>query len=376
MRYVFGFLCVCALALISLPGCGDSVGACSGTLCPCTEQGILAAIAAGGGPYTFDCDGPTTVVTTEEIVIDKDVILDGDGNLAVDGRVRSDQPVLSVSKGVKAELHRLATKGGAVGLANQGALTLRDCVIAGHGSEFLLGGGAGISNAGEMTIIDSTVTRNFAGHGVGGGIYNDRSATLVLVNSTVSDNGADGDGGGLYGGGILNNGDMAIINSTVSGNDAYDAVGTGGLGGGIANAGSMSVTNSTVWGNTADSGDAIAAGLSSNTEIANTLIDGDCGVNRGRRPSTSNGYNIESPGDTCGFDPDGTDMVNVSADDLKLGPLQDNGGPTETHALGEDSVAIDHIPAVDCEVDEDQRGIERPQGDACDVGAFELGVAP
>jgi len=120
---------------------------------------------------------------------------------------------------------------------------------------------------------------------------------------------------------------------------------------------------------------AIAGGLSSNTEIANTLIDGDC-VTEAGATTTSNGYNIESPGGTCGFDPDGTDMVNVSTDDLELRPLQGNGGPTETHALGEDSVAIDHIPAVDCEVDEDQRGIERPHGDACDVGAFELEVAP
>jgi hypothetical protein len=373
LRYVFGFLCVCALALVSLPGCGDSAGACAGTVCPCTEQGILTAIAAGGGPYTFDCDGPTTVVTTEEIVIDKDVILDGDGNLAVDGRVRSDQPVLSVSKGVKAELHRFATKGGAVGLANQGTLTLRDCVIAEHRSGFLVGGGAGISNAGEMTIIDSTVTQNFAGHGVGGGIYNARSATLVLVNSTVSDNGADGDGAGLYGGGIFNTGDMAIINSTVSGNDAYDAVSGWGLGGGIANAGSMSVINSTVSENSADSGDAIAAGLSSNTEIANTLIDGDCGVfPRGTPDITSNGYNIESPGNTCGFDPDGTDMVNVSADDLKLGPLQDNGGPTETHMPG--GVVIDRIPEAACEFDTDQRGEPRPETDGamCDVGSVEV----
>jgi hypothetical protein len=105
--------------------------------------------------------------------------------------------------------------------------------------------------------------------------------------------------------------------------------------------------------------------------VANSLIDGRCGTG----DITSNGYNIESPGNTCGFD-QGTDQVNVSLDDLKLGPLQDNGGPTMTHALGAGSAAIDHIPTVDCEVDEDQRGVSRPQGDACDVGAFELEVAP
>ena len=382
MRYLFGLRCVCALGAVSLVGCGDTAGACSGTVCPCTEEGILAAVVAGGGPYTFDCDGPTTVVTKAEIVIDRDVVLDGDGNLAVVGN--GDHRVLSVVPGVAAELVGVTASGGFVqwdgqglGILNEGTLTLRDCVIAENGSEFLLGGGAGISNAGEMTIIDSTVTRNFAGHGMGGGIYNDHSATLVLANSTVSDNGADGDGGGLYGGGIFNSGEMAIINSTVSGNRAYDVVFGLGLGGGIANAGSMSVTNSTVWGNSADSGGAIAMEPrffpDGYTEIANTLIDGDCeGTGDGSNLKwVSRGNNIESTGDTCRFDQP-TDQANVAGGQLVLGPLQDNGGPTMTHALGAGSVAIDHIPAIDCQVTEDQRGLPRPGGMLCDVGAFEV----
>jgi hypothetical protein len=88
---------------------------------------------------------------------------------------------------------------------------------------------------------------------------------------------------------------------------------------------------------------------------------------------SSGGGNIESPGDTCGFDQP-TDQVNVSADDLKLGERANNGGPTMTHALLPGSVAIDHIPAVDCQVTEDQRGEPRPEtGDSmCDVGAFEV----
>ena len=47
-----------------------------------------------------------------------------------------------------------------------------------------------------------------------------------------------------------------------------------------------------------------------------------------------------------------------------------------THAFVGGSVAINHIPAVDCEADEDQRGVLRPQGDACDVGAVEMEVTP
>jgi hypothetical protein len=88
---------------------------------------------------------------------------------------------------------------------------------------------------------------------------------------------------------------------------------------------------------------------------------------------TSDGYNIESPGNTCGFD-HGTDLVNITEGQLDLGELVDNGGPTMTHALGAGSVAIDVIPAVDCGVTEDQRGQPRPEtgGTMCDVGAFEV----
>ena len=94
---------------------------------------------------------------------------------------------------------------------------------------------------------------------------------------------------------------------------------------------------------------------------------------------TTSSYNIESPGDTCGFDRI-SDLVNVSAEDLNLDPLADNGGSTETHALLLGSVAIDVIPAADCvdadsePLTEDQRGEPRPEagGTMCDVGAFEV----
>ena len=91
------------------------------------------------------------------------------------------------------------------------------------------------------------------------------------------------------------------------------------------------------------------------------------------------GHNIESPGNTCGFD-QATDQVSITAEQLALGPLADNGGPTMTHALLPGSFAIDQIPAVDCgdaagaPLTTDQRGEPRPEtGDSmCDVGAFEV----
>jgi hypothetical protein len=105
--------------------------------------------------------------------------------------------------------------------------------------------------------------------------------------------------------------------------------------------------------------------------VVNAIIDGDCQIEDGLQQTEllSGGYNIQSPGDTCGFDQEG-DQVNVTEGQLALGPLADNGGTTLTHALEAGSVAIDVIPADMCEVDEDQRGF--PRGTMCDVGAFEV----
>ena len=88
--------------------------------------------------------------------------------------------------------------------------------------------------------------------------------------------------------------------------------------------------------------------------------------------TVSGGGNIESPGDnSCGFN-EVTDRGNVDVSALALGPLQNNGGPTMTHALLPGSAAIDWIPVPMCEVNEDQRGEARPGGSMCDVGAFEV----
>ena len=151
---------------------------------------------------------------------------------------------------------------------------------------------------------------------------------------------------------------LTVINSTVSGNTG-DAQ--------IFNQGSVALINSTVSGNS-------GVGLDNNgptLTVTNSLVDGDCAGD-----VTSNGYNIESPGDTCGFDQTGD---QPSVPDPMLGPLQDNGGPTETHALLPGSSAINQIPLEDCldadgaPLTTDQRGKPRPEtgGTMCDVGAFE-----
>jgi hypothetical protein len=403
MRNLFAVVCVLALAVM---GCSETTGTggsggtggvggdgghgggmvmCVDNVCPCTEAGIRAAIAEGGGPFTFECDGPQTVVTEAEIVIDNDVTLDGEGSLTVDGN--NTHGVFSIPPQVTAALHRLAvTRGnrdwevrGGGGIANEGTLLVDGCVISRNtvrpDAAVDLGGG-GIWNAGEMTITDSSIVDNDTTHSEGGGIHNDRSGRLTLRNSTVASNSPQMDGDASVGGGISNDGEMIIVNSTISENEAASENNSGA---GILNDGRLWLVNSTISGNRSQFGeDAIEVEWADpsqpdpHMEIAGTLIDGMCTYKR-NATLVSHGYNIESPGDTCGFDQE-TDQVEVTAEQLNLGPLQDNGGPTGTHALGAGSVAIDQIPEADCEVDTDQRGEPRPAGteSKCDVGAFEV----
>jgi hypothetical protein len=340
-----------------------------GGVFPCTEQGIRDAIAEGGGPHTFDCDGPTNVATQSEIVIDKNVIIDGETLLTVDGTARFGR-VFSVQTGVRAQLLRLTITGGGRGgvygggIRNEGTLAIeRSRVVGGYGD---LNGG-GIDNRGALTLSSSTVSANTvgwpSGGGRGGGIYNGPEASLTLNASTVSGNlvydppdppeelAAPKSHPPSFGGGVYNEGTMTLINSTVSGNE----------GGGIYNLYEATATLSHctvdgIW----------ARGT---LTVTSSLI----GLGCSNGIVTNSSYNIESPGDTCGFDQP-TDQVNVTAEDLDLGELADNGGPTMTHALPLGSVAIDAIPGDSCEVDKDQRGQPRPEtgGSMCDVGAFEV----
>jgi len=428
-------------------GCGEDgsggTGGGRGDVFPCTAEGIRSAIVQGGGPHTFDCDGPTTLTTKAEIIINHDVILDGEGNLTVDGD--EDHRVFSVRE-VTAELRGFTVSGGMVvgdggaGIFNAGELMLVDSTILGNVAEaeeacgdfgcFPVGGeGAGVFSHGHLVLVNSTVSGNMGTTAVGIEYF----GTLTLTDSTVSANTGGGIEGGVWvaltnsavsenvGSGISARGIVQVMNSTVSQNTAGGIVGGPGTlivinstvsgntadeaGGGIRVHGDSEtetevfLVNSTVSGNTASNGSGIAcfsvtltllnSTVSDSIYVTSgdatdppasivttaTLIEGACTQEGGEVTWTSNGYNIESPGNTCGFDQEG-DQASVSADDLNLGTLADNGGPTKTHALGllpTPSVAIDQIPEADCEVDTDQRGKPRPAGaeSKCDVGAFE-----
>jgi hypothetical protein len=302
----------------------------------CSEEGIRDAIAAGGGPHTFDCLYPWDWIGTEaEIVIDNDVILDGQGTVTITAGLQ--HRVFSVPDGVGAELRGLRVIRGlseeGSGIWNQGTLTLVGVTIAENVAQYP---GGGIRNEGTLTMSDSTVWGNVT-LSPGGGLHNDNSGTMAIVNSTVSDN-FGGEGADQ----ISNQGQLSLVNSTLSGaahNVCCAAADLHPEGGSIT--------------------------------ISNTLIDGFCD-DESAEAVESNGYNIESPGETCGFDHT-DDQRGVTAEQLNLGPLAENGGPTMTHPLLTEpvvSVAIDAIRADDCELETDQRG--EPRDSMCDVGAFEV----
>jgi hypothetical protein len=262
-----------------------------------------------------------------------------------------------------------------VTIPNAGVLVIISGVAIRNG--FVSGGsGGGIYNLAALTINNSTISGNHAAgiqhelRGAGGGIYN--GGALTIQNSTLSRNRASTSlhGARSVGGGIANEGTLIISNSTFSENSAR-----GGVGGGISNGGTLTINNSTLSGNSAATGggiwnyDASPATLQ-NSIVANSPTGGNCDGT-----ITSDGYNLGSDS-TCNFNNLG-DMNNT---DPKLGPLQKNGGPTETQALLSGSPAIDAGNPSGCTdgqghlLTTDQRGQPRPDKEdsgGCDMGAYE-----
>jgi len=248
------------------------------------------------------------------------------------------------------------------GILNHGGLTLEGSTVSGNTAT---DNGGGIFNylSSTATLTNSTVSGNIASSN-GGGIYNSNS-TATLTNSTVSDNTAS------YGAGIYNNGNsIALTNSTVSENIASWS------GGGIFNSFSRATfISSTVSGNTASSGGGIFNYYSIATLI-NTILAGNFVTIS--NPNCQNDEGVVFADHHNLFDGDGTAcnagatdliLLDKSIDDV-LKPLANNGGPTQTMALVDNSLAIDAADDTACPAT-DQRDVSRPQGAKCDIGAFE-----
>jgi hypothetical protein len=263
-------------------------------------------------------------------------------------------------------------------------------------NNFALGGG--IFNAGTLTLLRSIVNGNSLDDSAdAGGIYN--TGTLTLLETTVSGN------SGFRGGGILNFGTLTVLNSTISGNSGLDA-------GGIANLeGTVNLLNSTITDNRTDEPHAVPhiggiqneggtitlnqSIISGNGTFAPIGPDGEEVLLRGFECENAEfgtplgqiislGHNLVGASGGCPSDGPGDLTVDPAKVFITvLGPLQNNGGPTLTHALVPGSPAIDagNITCTDASgnpLTTDQRGKPRPvdgNGDglaACDIGAFEF----
>ncbi len=223
------------------------------------------------------------------------------------------------------------------------------------------GSGTGIFNSGTLNVVNSAVRFNTVG-GDGGGIYNATGGTLVVDHSLLAGNEARG---GL-GGGIFSAGSSAqLINSTVSSNTADDGSGVAAQ---FIN-GSLNVQYSTISGNASVTGAALSNAGASQVRDSIVASNGGTGLDCSGSVSSA-GYNIES-GVSCKFGAIG-DKQNTNP---QLGPLVNNGGPTDTHLPAGSSPAVDSGNPSGCPAS-DQRGFARPIGPVCDIGAVEQTVPP
>jgi CSLREA domain-containing protein len=276
---------------------------------------------------------------------------------------------------------------GGGGIANVGGtVTVTNCTISGN-SAVLTGGGSGLgggilNTSGNLTINNSTIWNGNTAETSGGGIHFD-FGTLTINNSTIDGNHAlAGDGGGIFGGSGATM--LTITNTTISGNTAVGQPGAG-FGGGISNSTKPVILNNvTITNNTADNAGGGLASIGESISMRNTIVAGNTGGTSGGpdcapgSPIDSLGFNILGNNSDCVF----TGTNNVNGDQVGtggspinplLGSLQNNGGPTETHALQPGSPAIDKGDNSTCAAT-DQRGVTRPQGTACDIGAFEVSL--
>jgi hypothetical protein len=305
---------------------------------------LRQALAVANDGDTIDATGISGVISlsTGELLVSTSVTINGPGAnlLAVDGNGVS-RVFRTFVFGETVAISGFTIRNGHAGNAGGGVdneigatLTIINCALIGN----VAGLGGGTFNGGMLTIANTTISGNTAANG--GAAYNSGGGTLAIINSTVSGNSAS------PGGGVFNIGVFTINHSTLSGNSS------GSSGGGIFNTQTL--------------------------EIGNTVLKaGDSGANISNLGGTvtSFGYNLCSD-DGGGFLTGPGDQINT---DPLLGPLQDNGGATFTHALLPGSPAINTgDPTFTPPPSFDQRGpgFVRVVSGRIDKGSFELQAAP
>ena len=275
-------------------------------------------------------------------------------------------------------------RGGAI-YNSGGVLTLNRVIITGNNSNL---GGGGLNNAADvgggivMNINDSVISNNISASS-GGGIQNFSTSVLNITNCEFSGNRS---GGTVGGGGIAANGTLRLTNSTISGNMSPTADGGGvQFNGGGTN--SLTLRNNTIAGNSAfdDGGGLFRTGTTSTVNIANNIIALNTNTD-GLSPDiggtfTSLGNNLIGNVGSAIFPAGPGDQIGPAAAPINpmIGPLANNGGPSQTRALlaastainnGSNAQALDYngLPLL---TDQRGPGFPRTVGAAVDIGAFE-----
>jgi hypothetical protein len=322
--------------------------------------------------------------------------------------------------------------GGAI--ANYATLGVRDALFAGNssgiGNPFRpSGAGGGLWNHGVANVIDSAFVNNMTGQGSdghvavswrdggspgsnggdGGGVWNEGSLALTRVTISGNQTGDGGLGGsewsgaglagghGGAGGGLFNQGVVSLVNTTVSGNragrggDGGNSAGdggNGGSGGGLYNSYSLAMDNCTLAFNSAGAAGVAGQGLVSGVNGVAGAGGGVYGVFAardtilGRNSAPGQGpdcagriavgsHNLLHRPAGCVIDPGVANNV-IGQSPLLLSLVLNEPGTTATHALIGVSPAIDAGNCSGGTVAQDQRGVLRPQGDGCDIGAYEF----
>jgi len=249
--------------------------------------------------------------------------------------------------------------GGAI--ETDGFVSITDSMVTDNTAD----GSGGITGDQGVHIVRSTISNNNGPVGAGGA---GSLGTIVVEDSTISGNSAINSGAG----GVGAVGAITIINSTIVDNDA-GSIG----GGGIFSDTSVTLVYATVVHNGATGGAAnlVTPTLRSFASVVALAQNGAANCHTG---TTSSSYS---------FSDDGSCLYAASTDrqdagDPELGPLAANGGPTLTRAPIPTSPLVDVIEPEACHDDgasgitTDQRGVTRPQGAGCDIGAVEIAGAP
>lgn len=385
----------------------------TGSPASCTSAALTAAVATGG-VITFNCGAaPHTIVVTSTLTLNSDTLIDGGGLITLNGTDPTSptllaNPLIRASYPVSSTLRGITITRAAIGIIATGRMTVERVRLSDHALIGMQTGSVFSSGQGRFTLIDSTVTNN-----KGGGLAINFDGMLVMTRTNVFANGGTGITLAQLSRASMR--DSAIFSNTTS---------EIGLAGGINTNGPIELANVSIYSNTGVSYGGIAlatAGFArfdnvtlsnnyggqvnelslrpgiegitvtaSNTTVVNDNRDGsgtkliditppsfatvtlaltNTVIGGAAEPLcagriTSFGGNASTDSSCQLLDP--RDQTNIATG---LGPLQLNSGVVPVHIPVFNSPLVDRgIPGCS---PTDARGTARPQGPACDIGAFE-----